>query len=279
LRERTEEEPKKKIISLRCFDFSFFTLPLRPLKDKNALNLIIDIGNTAAKVALFDGGEMVEVLTESNQSLDCLEALCAKYPVEQGIVATVIDLSERVLAALVALPFPLLWLDSKTPLPVTNLYETPETLGYDRMAAVVGANEQYPRRDILVIDAGTCITYEFIDSKGQYHGGNISPGMQMRFKALHQFTGRLPLIDSNGRKLPMGRDTETAIRAGVMKGMEYEISGYIESMKHKYPELLVFLTGGDDFSFDSSVKSIIFADRFLVLKGLNRILNYNNGRI
>jgi type III pantothenate kinase len=279
LRERTEEEPKKKIISLRCFDFSFFTLPLRPLKDKNALNLIIDIGNTAAKVALFDGGEMVEVLTESNQSLDCLEVLCAKYPVEQGIVATVIDLSERVLAALVALPFPLLWLDSKTPLPVTNLYETPETLGYDRMAAVVGANEQYPRRDILVIDAGTCITYEFIDSKGQYHGGNISPGMQMRFKALNQFTGRLPLIDSNGRKLPMGRDTETAIRAGVLKGMEYEISGYIESMKHKYPELLVFLTGGDDFSFDSSVKSIIFADRFLVLKGLNRILNYNNGRI
>ena len=279
MRERTEEEPKKKIISLRCFDFSFFTLPLRPLKDKNALNLIIDIGNTAAKVALFDGGEMVEVLTESNQSLDCLEALCVKYPVEQGIVATVIDLSERVLAALVALPFPLLWLDSKTPLPVTNLYETPETLGYDRMAAVVGANEQYPRRDILVIDAGTCITYEFIDSKGQYHGGNISPGMQMRFKALNQFTGRLPLIDSNGRKLPMGRDTETAIRAGVLKGMEYEISGYIESMKHKYPELLVFLTGGDDFSFDSSVKSIIFADRFLVLKGLNRILNYNNDRI
>ena len=243
------------------------------------MNLIIDIGNTAAKVALFDGGEMVEVLTESNQSLDCLEALCAKYPVEQGIVATVIDLSERVLAALVALPFPLLWLDSKTPLPVTNLYETPETLGYDRMAAVVGANEQYPRRDILVIDAGTCITYEFIDSKGQYHGGNISPGMQMRFKALNQFTGRLPLIDSNGRKLPMGRDTETAIRAGVLKGMEYEISGYIESMKHKYPELLVFLTGGDELSFDSSVKSIIFADRFLVLKGLNRILNYNNGRI
>ena len=243
------------------------------------MNLIIDIGNTAAKVALFDGGEMVEVLTESNQSLDCLEVLCAKYPVEQGIVATVIDLSERVLAALVALPFPLLWLDSKTPLPVTNLYETPETLGYDRMAAVVGANEQYPRRDILVIDAGTCITYEFIDSKGQYHGGNISPGMQMRFKALNQFTGRLPLIDSNGRKLPMGRDTETAIRAGVLKGMEYEISGYITAMKHKYPELLVFLTGGDDFSFDSSVKSIIFADRFLVLKGLNRILNYNNGRI
>jgi type III pantothenate kinase len=272
-------EWKNKDNSLSMLQFLFFCLTFALAKDENALNLIIDIGNTMAKVALFNGGEMVEVLTESNQSLDCLKALCSKYPVEQGIVATVIDLSERILADLAALPFPLLWLNHQTPLPVVNLYETPETLGYDRMAAAVGANEQFPHRDVLVIDAGTCITYEFIDSKGQYHGGNISPGMQMRFKALHQFTGRLPLVDTNGRKLPMGRDTETAIRAGVMKGMEYEISGYIESMKHKYPELLVFLTGGDEFSFDSSVKSIIFADRFLVLKGLNRILNYNNGRI
>ena len=243
------------------------------------MNLIIDIGNTMAKVALFDGSEMLEVLTESNRSLACLQRLCTAYPVEQGIVATVIDLDETVEAQLAALPFPLLRLHQETPLPIANLYETPETLGYDRIAAVVGANEQYPHRDILVIDAGTCITYEFIDSAGRYHGGNISPGMQMRFKALHQFTGRLPLVDAGGRQLPMGRDTETAIRAGVLKGMEYEISGYIQSMKHKYPELLVFLTGGDDFSFDSSVKNVIFADRFLVLKGLNRILNYNNGRI
>ena len=243
------------------------------------MNLIIDIGNTIAKMAVFDGGRIVEVVYDSNLTLERLPEVCRTYTIEKAIVATVIDLNERVLADLAALPFPLLWLNHETPLPVVNLYETPETLGYDRMAAVVGANEQFPHRNILVIDAGTCITYEFIDSKGQYHGGNISPGMQMRFKALQQFTGRLPLVDTNGRKLPMGRDTETAIRAGVLKGMEYEISGYIESMKHKYPELLVFLTGGDDFSFDSSVKSIIFADRFLVLKGLNRILNYNNGRI
>ncbi len=257
----------------------FFCFTFAPAKEGKALNLIIDIGNTMAKVALFDNNDIVEVLTESNYSLGCLAELCARYPIEQGIVATVIDLNEQVLTDLAALSFPLLWLNHQTPLPVVNLYETPETLGYDRMAAVVGANEQFPDKDILVVDAGTCITYEFIDSKGQYHGGNISPGMQMRFKALHQFTGRLPLIDSNGRKLPMGRDTETAMRAGVLKGIEYEISGYIESMKHKYPELLVFLTGGDEFSFETNVKSVIFADRFLVLKGLNRILNYNNGRI
>ena len=257
----------------------FFCFTFAPAKEGKALNLIIDIGNTMAKVALFDNNDIVEVLTESNYSLGCLAELCARYPIEQGIVATVIDLNEQVLTDLAALSFPLLWLNHQTPLPVVNLYETPETLGYDPMAAVVGANEQFPDKDILVVDAGTCITYEFIDSKGQYHGGNISPGMQMRFKALHQFTGRLPLIDSNGRKLPMGRDTETAMRAGVLKGIEYEISGYIESMKHKYPELLVFLTGGDEFSFETNVKSVIFADRFLVLKGLNRILNYNNGRI
>ena len=185
---------------------------------------------------------MVEVVYDSNQSLDCLEAVCSKYNVRKAIVATVIDLNECVLAQLGKLPVPILWLNCNTPLPVTNLYETPETLGYDRMAAVVAANDQFPGKDILVIDAGTCITYEFIDSLGQYHGGNISPGLWMRLKALHQFTGRLPLINAEGRLPDMGKDTETAIRSGVKKGIEYEIAGYITAMKHKYPELLVFLT-------------------------------------
>ncbi len=243
------------------------------------MNLVVDIGNTTAKLALFDGTLPLEVVYDSNSTLERLPDICSRYAVEKAIVASVIDLSERALAQLSKLPVPVLWLNEKTPLPVENLYETPETLGYDRMAAVVGANEQFPDRDILVIDAGTCITYEFVDASGRYHGGNISPGMQMRFRALHQFTGRLPLVLREGRELPMGKDTDTAIRAGVLKGMEYEISGYIVAMKHKYPELLVFLTGGDDFSFDTNLKSIIFADRFLVLKGLNRILNYNNDKI
>lgn len=243
------------------------------------MNLIIDIGNTVAKVAVFDHSSLVEIVYDSNRSLDCLQAVCVKYPIEKGIVATVIDLSEQVSAQLDTLSFPLIRLDETTPLPVINLYETPETLGYDRVASVVAANEQFPDKDVLVIDAGTCITYEFVDRHGQYHGGNISPGLNMRLKALHQFTGRLPLVQPQGRLEAMGKDTETAIRAGVIKGIEYEISGYIAALKHKYPEVLVFLTGGDDFSFDTKLKSVIFADRFLVLKGLNRILNYNNGRI
>lgn len=239
------------------------------------MNLVIDIGNTVAKIAVFDGTELLEVVHDANTALERLPEVCGKYACRRAIVATVVDLEEQARRRLEALPVPLLWLDSRTPLPVENLYETPETLGYDRMAAVVGASERFPGRDLLVIDAGTCITYEFIDAAGRYHGGNISPGMQMRFKALHRFTGRLPLVTPEGTLLPLGKDTDTAIRAGVLKGMEYEIAGYIGAMRHKYPELLVFLTGGDDFSFDTNVKSIIFADRFLVLKGLNRILNYN----
>ncbi|WP_299992696.1 type III pantothenate kinase [uncultured Bacteroides sp.] len=243
------------------------------------MNLVIDIGNTSAKLAIFDGAALLEVVYDSNQTLERLPGLCSRYDIEQAIVATVIDLSESASAQLSALRIPLFCLGADTPLPVENLYETPETLGYDRMAAVVGACEQFPGRDLLVIDAGTCITYEFVDAAGRYHGGNISPGMQMRFQALHRFTSRLPLVQREGRQLSMGKDTDSAIRAGVLRGMEYEISGYIRALKEKYPELLVFLTGGDDFSFDTNVKSIIFADRFLVLKGLNRILNYNNDKV
>ena len=252
---------------------------MHPEINNHSVNLVIDIGNTMAKVAAFDGVSLLEVVYDSNRDLEHLADICRKYHFKRAIVATVIDLSEQVLSQLALLPIPILWLNERTLLPIENLYETPQTLGYDRMAAVVAANEQFPGRDILVIDAGTCITYEFVDAAGCYQGGNISPGMQMRFRALHQFTGHLPLVQRDGRNLPMGKDTDTAIRAGVLKGMEYEISGYIVTMKHKYPELLVFLTGGDDFSFDTNLKSIIFADRFLVLKGLNRILNYNNDRI
>ena len=243
------------------------------------MNLIIDIGNTIAKVALFDEGSLVEVMHDSNQTLACLPEVYRNYVVDKAIVASVIDLSDEVQSQLASLPCPLLWLDQHTRLPVENLYETPQTLGYDRMAAVVGAYDRFPGRDILVIDAGTCITYEFVDAMGRYHGGNISPGLQMRFKALHHFTNRLPLVETEGRLLPMGKDTDTAIRAGVLRGIEHEIVGYIQSMRIKYPELLVFLTGGDNFSFDANIKSIIFADKFLVLKGLNRILTYNNDKI
>ncbi|MCD8030523.1 MAG: type III pantothenate kinase [Bacteroides sp.] len=238
------------------------------------MNLVADVGNTFVKLAVFDEGRMAEVCVDDH-SLSRLPGLCAKYPVEAAIVSTVTDIGKEVLQPLTDGQIPVLWLDHLTPLPVVNLYETPETLGMDRLAAVVGAWQQCPGRDLLVIDAGTAITYEFLDASGQYHGGNISPGLRMRLQALHDYTGRLPLVPEAGKLPLLGRNTETAIRAGVKRGIEYEIRGYIASLKDKYPELFIFLTGGDEFSFDTNLKSIIFADRFLVLKGLNRILDYN----
>ena len=239
------------------------------------MNLIIDIGNTVAKLAIFEGNEVVEVIRGSNHSLDCLSMLCHKYPIDRGIIASVITLSKTIRRQLAKLPFPVLELDYKTPVPIKNMYRTPETLGMDRLAAVVSAYDQCSGKSLLVIDAGTAVTYEFIDRDGCYRGGNISPGMYTRFKTLQACCDKLPLIEREGETPEFGYDTETAIRAGVIKGMEFEIAGYITKLQKKYPDLLVFLTGGDKFSFDTNLKSIIFADRFLVLKGLNRILNYN----
>lgn len=239
------------------------------------MELIIDIGNSNAKLAVFDQGNIVEVLRGSNHSLDCLPLLYNKYPIDKGIYASVITLSNTIRRQIGKLPFPIMQLTKDTPIPITNLYHTPETLGMDRIAAVVGAHDQFPERNLLVIDAGTAITYEFIDAAGNYHGGNISPGIYTRFKALNICCDKLPLIHKSGEKPDFGYDTETAIRAGVIRGIEFEINGYIAMMQKKYSDLLVFLTGGEDFSFETNLKNIIFADKFLVLKGLNRILNYN----
>ena len=240
------------------------------------MNLIIDIGNSVAKLALFHQNELIDVFYDSNQSLDTLSTICSQYFIERSILSTVINLNNTILEQLKTLKCKLLQIDYQTVLPIKILYQTPQTLGSDRIAAVVGAQTLKPRKDILVIDAGTCLTYEFIDAQGNYYGGNIAPGKAMRLKALHSYTAKLPLIEAEGDTPELGYNTETAIRSGVIKGMEFEINGYITHLQKKYPGLLVFLTGGDEFSFDTNLKNIIFADKFLVLKGLNRILEYND---
>lgn len=237
------------------------------------MNLIVDIGNTVAKIAVFEGQDMLEQVYDSNQTLSRLNEMYDRYKPEQAVVVSVIDLTDDVRIALDGLPIFKLYVDHCTPLPIKNLYESPLTLGYDRIAAVVGAFDRFPHRNVLIIDSGTCITYEFINAAGEYRGGNISLGVSMRFKALHCFTAHLPLVQNVGRDLEFGVDTDTAIRAGVMQGLEYEMSGYIDAMKQKYPDLLVFLTGGKHFPFESKLKNSIFVDKFLVLRGLNRILN------
>ncbi len=244
------------------------------------MNLVIDIGNTVVKIAAFGANvQLIEVQYVSTQITPEWHTFISQYPIKRAIVSSVIELPNELQGYLSSLSIPIIYMNSETATPVINLYKTPKTLGCDRLAAVVGANYIYPDHDLLVIDAGTCITYDFVDANGCYHGGNISPGLDMRFKALHHFTGKLPMLESVEETSMLGQDTQSAIRAGVWRGIEYEIEGYISRMACKYPGLFIFLTGGNAFSFDDSVKSIIFADRFLVLKGLNRILNFNNGNI
>ena len=204
-----------------------------------------------------------------------LSELFGRYALTRGILSTVIDLDEEVVSFLRARLRHFIVFDESTALPIRVGYETPATLGRDRLAAVVGATFLRPGRDLLVIDAGTAITYELVEASGLYVGGNISPGMTTRFRALNQFTRRLPLVSETEEVPLIGRSTEGAIRAGVVNGIVFEMDGYIERLRKKYPSLFVFLTGGHSFYFERRLKNSIFADINLVLTGLNRILEYN----
>ena len=243
------------------------------------MKLIIDIGNTVTKMVAFRGDEPICEIRAEGGELSGLDEFVAKHNFSRGIVGTVRDLKPCEEEALARLQIPILRFTPDTPVPITNRYRTPETLGSDRLAAVIGASSLKPGKDLLIIDAGTCITYEVIDARGNYWGGNIAPGMQMRLRALHEFTARLPLVEAEGEVPGMGYNTETAIRSGVLRGMKYEIEGYIKSMRSKFPNLLVFLTGGNHISFDTNIKNIIFSDKYIVPRGLNKILDYNEDQI
>lgn len=242
--------------------------------------LIIDIGNSSAKVALFEGDILAEHIHAEHEELPYLLAEKARERhIRCAIVSSVIPLGENIEASINALPFPCLRMSAKLKMPFRIAYKTPDTLGPDRLAAVAGACMQEPGRDLLIIDSGTAITYDIVTADGLYLGGNISPGIGMRFKALHHYTGKLPLVDKEGCRTSIGETTETAIREGVLQGVDYEIEGYIHTYALKYPKLLVFLTGGNAFLLDNRVKSRTFADNLLVVKGLNRILRLNNEQI
>lgn len=240
------------------------------------MNLAIDIGNTCTKLVAFDGQTPVEEVRMDYGELYKLKDFCDKYNFVRGIFSTVIKLSDEIMDYMNNLSFPMMQLVSGvTPIPITNMYSTPHTLGTDRLAAAVGAYFKQEGHDVLVIDVGTCITYDFVTSAGDYLGGNISPGPTARLKALHDSTDFLPLVERKGDTPVLGNSTETAIRSGVMRGVEYEIEGYIRDFLLKYPCLFVYLTGGVHLNLHIPEKNCTFADNFIVPYGLNQILLYN----
>lgn len=236
------------------------------------LNLIVDIGNNSSKYYLFNGEQIVLHSRRNNGTFGILSEWNKDFGINKVIVSSVIDLDDTSKKEFENLGCPLLWFNSDTPTPLSIGYSTPQTLGSDRLAAATGAWNEAPGHDMLVIDCGSAITVDFIDRHGHYHGGNIAPGIKMRLMALHDYTSRLPLIEKEGETPALGYDTETAIRSGVIRGICHEIDGYITEYREKYGNVLVFLTGGDEKSLKNNIKSSIFADKYLVAKGLNCIL-------
>jgi type III pantothenate kinase len=236
------------------------------------MNLVIDAGNTRIKAASFSGTKLHEkFLFATRQEL---KDFLNHHPFEHGIVSSVNHSSQEVLSWITS-SGKKISLSPLLPLPVKILYATPDTLGVDRIAAVCGAMEILPRQNCLVVDAGTCINYEFLDAKQNYHGGAISPGIQMRFAAMHKFTARLPLVTEISETDLVGNSTESCMKSGVMNGVLAEVSGIIDRYSQKFPGLGVILCGGDAPFFENNLKQAIFVAPDLVLHGLNRILQHN----
>ena len=239
------------------------------------MNLCIDQGNSSTKIGIFDQNKLVETaIFEKFGSME-INALNGQFRIDACIMSSVIHENNDFLIELKSHWPDLIVLSHHTPVPIDNRYKTPETLGRDRLAVVVGASYLKPQSDILVIDAGTAITYDFIDANSVYWGGNIAPGLNLRLRSLHEFTQKLPLLEAQIDSPLLGTDTQSAMISGCLHGIVYEIDGYINTLKIKYPQLSVFLTGGSTFYFDTKLKNAIFAERNLVLIGLNRILQYN----
>lgn len=237
--------------------------------------LVIDIGNSRAKLATFQNNHLLEQWNwPAWKTADFIELSTNQNPSFVILSNVAGSKGNDVATCFEKHPF-FLNLTAQTPLPIVNQYKTPETLGKDRLAAVVGAWELYPGQNSLVVDAGTCITYDLLEASGVYLGGNISPGLQMRLKAMHDYTASLPLVAMQDIDEWVGYSTESAIRNGALLGAILEIQGFSDWRRQQFGQLNVILTGGDAVYFAKNWKREIFVHPNLVLIGLNKILDYN----
>jgi type III pantothenate kinase len=239
------------------------------------MNLAIDFGNTRTKAGVFRGNELLYQAVWELPTVEQLKSLPYNQSIEKAILSSVTKQPEEVLEYLQD-RFQVIELTTETPLPIGIRYKTPQTLGKDRVAAAVGVHHLFPGENCLVIDAGTCIKMDLVSAEGDFLGGNISPGIGMRLRAMHEFTARLPLVEQQP-ELPdeLGNSTENALRNGGELGALLEVEGFIGRCKKKYRPLRVVLTGGDADFFAKNSKTKIFAHQNLVLIGLNQILQYN----
>lgn len=241
------------------------------------MNLVIDIGNTRAKLALFKGFDFVEktIVLEEELTLEYVQFFLQKNKIEKSILSASGVVATSLLVFLQTQKNFIL-LSDETPIPIKNLYATPKTLGKDRLASAIAAHYFFPNKNCLTIDCGTCTTYNFINEKGEFLGGNITPGLAMRLEAMHTLTAKLPLVALEKNEIELiGNDTKTALQAGAQLGASYEMQGFIDAYVQRFGKIYTLLTGGNADFFVKRLKNQIFADSNLVLTGLNVILNYN----
>lgn len=242
------------------------------------MNITIDLGNTSAKIVVFEKENIIssEILPHTEKkSEQKIQEKIAALPGEKHIILSSVVGSKAELIGALRAQGQFLELHENTPLPFENQYASKATLGNDRVAAIAGAYNIFPQTNVLVIDIGTAITYDFIDLHARYFGGNISPGIDLRFKALHTYTQNLPLVSKQQSYNPTGTDTHSAIVAGVQQGVLFELKAYIARFSQKYSGCKTILTGGDAFFFAKKLKKTIFAEPNLVAIGLNSILQFN----
>jgi len=244
---------------------------------KTIMKLIIDIGNSYAKIAVFERAEIVEMKVLEEIAFSHVEEMLNSYSKINSAILSDVRSSSSEISNLLSQRIFYIELDHLTRVPFTNLYQNPETLGKDRIACAAAAVKMYPGQNVLIIDAGTCITYDIVNSQSEYLGGAISPGINMRYKALHDFTGKLPLVKTTEDKIPelIGNTTNNSIYAGVQKAVLLEVDAMIDEYQSRFQSLKIILSGGDYFYFDKNLKSNIFATPNIVLKGLWEILDFN----
>jgi type III pantothenate kinase len=242
------------------------------MKD-NQLNLIVDAGNTQVKLVRFQRGQIVDEKRLDAKDLDGIKLFLSEIDYQNSILSSV--QSNEATQKLIALIQPTIVLSKFTALPISlENYTTVETLGADRIANAVAANHLSKTNAALVIDVGTCVKYDLVNGQN-YQGGGIAPGLQMRFNALHDYTGQLPKLNYEENSTLIGNSTKNAILSGVIHGMTAEINGIADLYIQQFQPLTIFLTGGDAKRFDKALKNSIFAEENLTVKGLNLILNHN----
>ncbi|TDR20927.1 type III pantothenate kinase [Flavobacterium cheniae] len=237
--------------------------------------LTIDVGNSRIKVAVFEHNKQVDFfIFETNEALKNFENIFQKYPNLQKIILSSVGKLDEEVVNFIKCKFQTEIIDHKSKFPFTNLYATPETLGIDRMVLAAGATLIYPNQNKLIIDAGTCITYDFVNAENQYLGGAISPGIKIRYKSLNNYTSKLPLLTLSEDFEIIGNSTKSAIHSGVINGVIFEIEGFISQYSLKNQDLTIILTGGDAEFLAKRLKSTIFANSNFLLESLNLLSLY-----